>query len=87
MSTPKIALCVIWALSLLCVLVGGDGLLVRLGAFTFWLLVVVHALETAFFFSKLKAAPGSLGENVAKTFFFGFLHLSELPDPDDSQEA
>jgi hypothetical protein len=33
------------------------------------------------FFSKIKSAPGSLGENISKTMIFGMFHLNELPDP------
>ena len=52
------------------------------GRLVFYILLIAHAAECAIFFSKIKEAPGSLGENISKTMIFGMFHLNELPDPE-----
>lgn len=51
------------------------------GRLVFYILMIAHAAECAMFFSKIKSAPGSLGENISKTMIFGMFHLNEIPDP------
>lgn len=41
-------------------------------------LIVVHAVECVAFLPRLRAAGGSLGQHVAQTMLFGFLHLRTL---------
>lgn len=44
----------------------------------FVLLLAVHALECVLFWSRLRAAGGSMAHHVVQTLLFGFLHLRTL---------
>jgi len=45
----------------------------------FFALLVVHGVECVAFLPRLRAAGGSLGQHVAQTLLFGFLHLRGVP--------
>lgn len=44
----------------------------------FFALIVVHAVECVAFLPRLRAAGGSLAQQIVQTMLFGFLHLRSL---------
>ena len=78
MNPGKLAVGVLWALCLGALLVETESTLAYLGRVTFWLLVVVHAIECGVFFPSLRKSGGSLAGNLLQTFVFGFLHVREV---------
>ena len=80
MNPGKVALGILWALCLGAFLVETESNLAQIGRVTFWILVVVHAVECGVFLPTLRKSRGSLGGHLLQTFLFGFLHLREVRD-------
>ena len=41
----------------------------------FWAILVVHAIECVAFLPRLRRAGGSLGNHLAQTLLFGYVHV------------
>ena len=74
---PKIALSLVWVWSALCLLAPLPAR--GLGQATFWIMVVVHAVECAVMLPRLRSAPGPLSHHLVQTFLFGLFHWRKLP--------
>lgn len=78
MSSPRIAVLVLWLVILSSFLVS-DSALASVGRALAGLLVVAHILECLIFLPRLRRAPGSLATHLAQTLVFGIVHVRELP--------
>jgi uncharacterized protein YhhL (DUF1145 family) len=77
-SSPRIAVLVLW-LALLAAFLVSSSPLASVGRAVFVLLVVVHAIECVVFLPRLRKAPGSLAGHLLQTLVFGIVHVRELP--------
>lgn len=78
MSSPRIAVLVLWLALLASFLVSGSAL-ATVGRVVFLLLVLAHVVECVVFLPRLRRAPGSLGGHLLQTLVFGVVHVRELP--------
>ena len=84
MAVGRAAIIAAWIWGMASFFVAPTSPITMWGRLVFYILLVAHAAECAIFFAKLKAAPGSLGENVSKTMIFGAFHLNELNEPEST---
>jgi uncharacterized protein YhhL (DUF1145 family) len=78
MPLVKVVLAIVWVLCIASFFVATESRAAGIGRSTFVILSAVHLLECGFFLRRLRDAPGSLAHHLVQTFFFGFLHISEL---------
>jgi uncharacterized protein YhhL (DUF1145 family) len=84
MAVGRAAVIAAWTWGLASFFVAPTSPITMWGRLIFYILLVAHTAECAIFFTKLKAAPGSLGENISKTMIFGAFHLNEINAPESS---
>ena len=87
MALGKAAVIAAWIWGFASFFVAPTSPITMWGRLVFYILFVAHAAECAIFFAKIKAAPGSLGENISKTMIFGAFHLNELGNPENAHSA
>ncbi|MFQ5415615.1 MAG: hypothetical protein ACE5FL_01075 [Myxococcota bacterium] len=78
MSFAKVVLAIAWVLCIASFFVATDSRASGIGKSTFVILSGIHLLECGFFLRRLRDAPGSLAHHLVQTFFFGFIHISEV---------
>lgn len=78
MSSPRIAVLVLW-LALLASFLVSSSVLAAVGRVVFLLLLAAHVVECAVFLPRLRRAPGSLAGHLLQTLVFGVVHVRELP--------
>jgi len=74
----KIALLLLWIACAAAFVLPASGWSVP-GQRLFIGLAVVHAIECAVFLPRLRAAGGSLTQQLVQTFLFGVVHVRTLP--------
>jgi uncharacterized protein YhhL (DUF1145 family) len=84
MAVGKAAVIAAWIWGLASFFVAPASPITMWGRLIFYILLVAPAAEFAIFLTKLKVAPGSLGENISKTMIFGAFHLNEINAPESS---
>lgn len=78
MSSPRIAVLVLW-LALLASFLVSTSTVAAVGRVVFLLLLAVHVVECLVFLPRLRRAPGSLAGHLLQTLVFGVIHVRELP--------
>lgn len=77
MSSPRIAVLVLWLVLLASFLVS-TSTPAAVGRVLLGLLVLAHVVECVVFLGELRRAPGPLGRHLAMTMVFGIVYVREL---------
>lgn len=80
MGVGKFAVLCAWIWGVASFFVAPTSPITAWGRLVFYILLIAHAAECVMFFSRIKEAPGSLGENISKTLLYGMFHLNEIGD-------
>ena len=74
----KLVVLVAWGAAALAFFLPADSTLGEGGRLLFWLLLVVHAIECAFFFRSLQATGNPIALELVQTMVFGVVHYTEV---------
>lgn len=67
-----------WLAALACLLLPGDGLLLRGGRVLFWTLLAVHLVECAVFLPALRRSGRPLPGELLQVLLFGVIRYGEV---------
>ncbi len=87
MTPQKIVVLVLWAALGLCILSSGDSLLLSVGRFAFWAMLLAHIVEFFAMRSVFEREGGSMAHHFAQTLIYGLAYWTPLRDAQRAKDT